>query len=89
MNAITTLTPGPARQSNKLDKVVLSLKKSAGSNQWNIDNAAPKSPAKLPAASMELRRSRKSKSTPKRKIPPASDSSDQVHILNFTPGPQG
>ena len=68
---------GPARlgsiQGNKLDKVVLNLKKSAGSNQWNVDsNAVTGSPGKNPeeirSNETSQRRGRKSSTVTKRNI---------------------
>jgi hypothetical protein len=52
-----------------LDKVVLNLKKSAGTNQWNVDTPVEKP---SPTATTESRRSRKSSFAPKRKLPAAN-----------------
>ena len=77
-------------QGNKLDKVVLNLKKSAGTNQWNIDSSGDKTlpPAAAAAAAMaatEARRSRKSSSTPKRKLPiPAEKNNAQISLTHST-----
>jgi hypothetical protein len=69
---------GPARQTstqgNKLDKVVLNLKKTAG-NQWNVDsNGSAVSPSRISGgSSSDSRRGRKSNLVPKRKIQPSNE----------------
>jgi len=69
---------GPARQTstqgNKLDKVVLNLKKTAG-NQWNVDsNGSAESPSRISGgSSSDSRRGRKSNLVPKRKIQPSNE----------------